>query len=189
MEKSLYKNYKVFTQKSVFDHPCEAKWVLENAWCAPHVQHVHPSTVKSCRVVESFGDVVVLIYELYPVPILRFLTQEFLVIKSRSQKTDTEYQFLSFPINSVVSCLTIKSTPSKVGGGSILEHTFKLKLPRALSWLGKVMIYFRNRGEKKRFDEDIVIISKRAEAVKNGHKDDERCVRKVPLIETWFSEK
>ena len=188
MEKSLYKNYKIFTQKSVFDHPCPPKWVMENAWDEHHVQHVHPSTVKSCRVVESFGNVVVLIYELYPVPILRFLTQEFLVIKSRSQKTNTEYQFLSFPIKSVVSCLTVSATPSKVGG-AILEQTFKLKLPRVLSWLGKVMIYFRNRGEKKRLDEDIVIISKRAEAVKNGHKDDERCVRKNPLIETWFSEK
>ena len=51
------------------------------------------------------------------------------------------------------------------------------------------MIYFRARGMKKRLDEDIMIIGKRAEAVKNGHQDDERCLQKIPLIETWFSEK
>ena len=50
------------------------------------------------------------------------------------------------------------------------------------------MIFFRNLGEKKRFDEDIVIISKRTEAVKNGHKDDFKCVQKVPLKEILFSE-
>ena len=82
--------------------------------------------------------------------------------------------------------LTVKATSSQIG--TKLESLFKLKLPRYLAFLGKMMIFFRNLGEKKRFDEDIVIISKRTEAVKNGHKDDFKCVQKVPLKEILFSE-
>jgi hypothetical protein len=187
MGKSLYKEDTVFTQKNIHDIPYPPEQVLENAWDEHHVENIHSSTIKSCRVVESFGDVVILIYEVYLIPKIPFFTQKFILVKSRSKKETSEYQFLSFPLKPGVSRLTLKATPSETG--TKLEHTLNLKLPWYLIWLGNVLINFHNRSEEQRLAEDIQIIHQRVEAIKSGHQDDLKCIEKTSLIDVWFSGK
>ena len=124
----------VIRSKTLNDLPLSSEIILENAWDSYHVDLVHNSSVKSCKVIKDFDDVVVLLYEYYPISWLRFVTKKFLVVKNRSALKPEEIHFLSFPVNvSFISWATVRATAS--AKGALLEHNLRLRVPKLLFWL------------------------------------------------------
>ncbi len=168
------------------DLPLSSEIILENAWDPYHVDLVHNGTVKSCQVIKDFGDVVILLYEYYPISWLRFVTKKFLVVKNRSSLKSEEIHFLSFPVNvSFVSWATVRATVS--AKGALLEHRLRLRVPKLLyALLGRFLNRKRNKGETIRLKEDMEIMLERQTALKQGFQENRQCLSKTELLSVWF---
>lgn len=179
----------VIRSKALHDLPLSPEIILENAWDPYHVALVHNSTVKSCEVIKDFGDVVVLLYEYYPISWLRFITKKFLVVKNRSSLQSDEIHFLSFPVNvSFISWATVRATAS--AKGALLEHHLRLRVPKLMdSLLGRFLDGKRTKGEFVRLKEDMEIMLERKTALEQGFQENRQCLPKTELLAVWFPEK
>ena len=173
-----------FTQQSFFETSSPKDLVMKNAWDHTHLEHTHSSSIKTCRVVQDFGNVVIIYLQVNSVWWLPFSVQSFILVKSRSEHG--KYQFLSFPVKQSIAKTVVEavSTPE---GGTKLTHNFQISLPWYLAWFGKFVLYIRARGERQRFKEDSELIRLTEEAIKRGHKENKKCLVKDPLLEEWFS--
>jgi hypothetical protein len=170
------------------DLPLSSEIILENAWDAYHVDLVHKGSVKSCQVIKDFGDVVVMLYEYYPISWLRFVTKKFLVVKSRSSLKPKEVHFLSFSVNfSFVSWATVRATAS--AKGALLEHRLRMRVPKLMYvLLGRFLDRKRNKGEAIRLKEDMEIMLERQKALEQGFQENRQCLLKTELLSVWFPE-
>ena len=170
------------------DLPLSSEVILENAWDPYHVDLLHSSSVKSCHVIKDFGNVVVLLYEYYPIIWLRFITKKFLVVKNRSSLKSDEIHFLSFPVKvNFISWTTIKTKVS--AKGTLLEHCMRLRVPKLMDvLLGWFLKRKRNKGEVIRLKEDMEIMLEKQKVVEQGFQENRQCLTKKELLSVWFSD-
>jgi hypothetical protein len=178
----------VIRSKTLNDLPLSSEIILENAWDSYHVDLVHNSSVKSCKIFKDFDDVVVLLYEYYPISWLRFVTKKFLVVKNRSALKPEEIHFLSFPVNvSFISWATVRATAS--AKGALLEHNLRLRVPKLFFRLiGRFLDKKRNKGADIRLKEDMEIMLERKAALEQGVQENRQCLSKTELLSVWFPE-
>ena len=160
--------------------------ILENAFDPYHVERVHYKTVKSVKIIHDNGDTQLLLYELYSFPFFRFLsffTNKFIVLKTATKNDVTFYTIptkLPFVSKSKISCL-----PNKNFTDYTLKFQFK-PFNLIYSIFSSLIIKMRNYGENIRLKEDMELMELRAEALKEDHTDNPRCIDEPTLLNKWF---
>lgn len=175
-------------QSEILELPSEI--IIENAYDPLHVENVHESTVKSCRVLVEKGNMAILIYTVYVFPkikILRFLTKDFVVIKEKVKENRVE--FLSMPLSLkmaskfVILCDRISDDKTQYN-----TSFFYRPLSTLSHIVAPLILKLRNRGERNRLKEDMELMRQRVVARKNCHLDRPECAEKEPLAMSWFHE-
>ena len=183
-------NYKTKTSTTehIIDNISE-KVILENAYDNHHVSRVHASTTKNVsRIVES-GNVSVIQYELYRFPGIKFLknfTQKFFAIKITSEKN---IQFYSTPCNfdfvskNIINCEQLDNNKIKY-----ISKFYYKPLNLFFNILSPIVMFLRNKGEKKRLQEDLMLWKLRQKSKDENFEDKRSCVtsKEKILINEWF---
>jgi len=176
-------NYQVKENTINLTMDLDKKIILENAFDSYHVSSVHKSSVKSVDVLHDNGDMQILLYEIYSLPYLKFLTAKFVVLKISSGDDITFYSIpakLNFITKYKISCKQNKDNTSYTAN-------FQFR-PMNLfySFLSPLVMKLRNRGENQRLNEDIALMKLRTEALKNKHIDNPHCINQTPLLKKLF---
>tara|TARA_X000001036_G_scaffold108466_1_gene101609 strand:+ start:463 stop:1095 length:633 start_codon:yes stop_codon:yes gene_type:complete len=183
-------NYKTreSTTEHIVDHISEDV-ILENAYDNHHVTKVHSSTTKDVSRIYENGNVSIIQYELYKFPGIKFLknfTQKFIAIKITSEK---DVQFYSTPCNfdfvskNIINCEQLENNKIKY----ISKFYFK-PMNLFFGLLSPLVMFLRNKGEKKRLQEDQMLWRLRQKSKDENFKDTRSCVttKEKILINEWF---
>jgi hypothetical protein len=144
-------NENVVTVKEIRDVPFSSKLALENAFDEFHVQTVHADTVKRCCTIQDYGNVCILLYEVYTFKFFKYFTKSFIVIKTSTEDT---VSFFTMPVSdSMKSYFTVRALHDK-NGNNFVEHIFRLRISKLFKPLLPLIMYLRNKGENQRWEED-----------------------------------